>query len=194
MLLNIASGTQSQLGSMDTYINEARTQLETLQNGLRIAGGEQARGAIQRLRSNSGLILAGLVLANQQGENDAAQQNVEQIQTDLTAIEKAMASGGLQEQEQRIASIRERLAEVEVVSKQLKAVPPEVLVSPLISRPQNVAQTNYTPSYITFYSPGVVALLLQHMAVTLAACLWCVRTCWVQSRCSGLPRLAPCKS
>jgi ABC-2 type transport system permease protein len=44
-----------------------------------------------------------------------------------------------------------------------------VLVSPLVSNPKNVAQIGYKPSYISFYSPGVVALLLQHMAVTLAA-------------------------
>ena len=169
LLLNVATGSREQVGSMDTYIREARTQLETLQNGLRVASDPQARNAIRRLRSNSGLILAGLVLANQQEANNDARQDVEQIQTDLTAIEAAMESGRLQEQEQRIDSIRGRLEEVEQVSSQLKAVPPEVLVSPLVSRPQNVAQTNYQPTYITYYSPGVVALLLQHMAVTLAA-------------------------
>ncbi len=169
LLLNIASGSQAQLGALEGYISDARKQLETLESGLRIAGGEQARTAIQRLRSNSGLILAGLVLANRQGENDEAQQNVEQIQSDLTAIETTMDSGRIQEQEQRIVSIRQRLQEVEQASSQIKAVPPQVLVSPLISQPQNVAQTNYTPTYITYYAPGVVALLLQHMAVTLAA-------------------------
>lgn len=169
LLLNVASGSQAQLGALEGYISEARTQLSTLETGLRVAGGDQARTAIQRLRSNSGLILAGLVLANRQGENDEAQQNVEQIQTDLTAIESAMNSGRIQEQEQRISSIRQRLQEVEQASSQIKAVPPQVLVSPLVSQPQNVAQTNYTPTYITYYAPGVVALLLQHMAVTLAA-------------------------
>jgi ABC-2 type transport system permease protein len=169
LLLNVASGSQAEVGSLDTYVREARAQLETLQSGLRAASSAQARTAIQRLRSNSGLILAGLVLANRQGANDEAQQNVEQIQNDLSAIEEAIDSGRLQNQEQRIASINERLQEVEQVSSQLRAVPPLVLVSPLVSRPQNVAQTSYQPTYITYYSPGVVALLLQHMAVTLAA-------------------------
>jgi ABC-2 type transport system permease protein len=46
-------------------------------------------------------------------------------------------------------------------------VPPEVLVSPLQQAPQNVAQQQ--PSFIAYYAPGVLALLLQHMAVTLAS-------------------------
>jgi ABC-2 type transport system permease protein len=75
----------------------------------------------------------------------------------------------VQEQRERLQSINARLEQIERVTSQLKTVPPEVLVSPLATSPQNIAQTNYKPSYITFYSPGVVALLLQHMAVTLAA-------------------------
>jgi ABC-2 type transport system permease protein len=168
LLMNVASGTREQTGNMTTYIKDARTQLQTIQAGLRVAGGNQTREAIQRLRSNSGLILASMVLAGG-NENQRAQQEVQQIQDDLAALEAALANGQIQEQEQRIQSINSKLSEVEQVANQIKTVPPEVLVSPLVSQPQNVAQTNYQPSYITFYSPGVVALLLQHMAVTLGA-------------------------
>ena len=169
LLVNLASGTKEQAGSLQTYVQDARSQLQTIQTGLKIAGGNQARSAIQRLRSNSGLILAGLVLSGQDDQNQQAQQDVQQIQSDLAALEAALESGQVQEQEQRIQSINAKLVEVEDVAAQLKTVPPEVLVSPLVSKPENLAQTNYQPNYITFYSPGVVALLLQHMAVTLAA-------------------------
>lgn len=169
LLVNVASGTREEAGNLNTYIRDARTQLETIQTGLRVAGGEQARTAVQRLRSNSGLILASLVLAGQSGQAQQAQQDVQQIQAELQALESALESGEVQQQEDRIATINARLTEVEAVANQIKTVPPEVFVSPLISQPQNIAQTSYTPSYITFYSPGVVALLLQHMAVTLGA-------------------------
>ncbi len=169
LLVNLASGSQEQAGSLQSYIRDARRELQTIQAGLRIAGGKQAREAIQRLRSNSGLILAGLVLSGQGSESQQAQQTVQQIQGDLAALDAALESGQVQEQEQRIRSINARLTEVESVAAQLKTVPPEVLVSPLVSRPENTAQINYRPNYITFYSPGVVALLLQHMAVTLGA-------------------------
>ena len=47
LLLNIASGSQAQMGSLDTYIREARTQLETLQTGL------GSPVAIRRVRRSS---------------------------------------------------------------------------------------------------------------------------------------------
>ena len=169
LLVNVASSSQEQAGNMTTYIEDARTQLQTIQAGLRIAGGAQTRTAIQRLRSNSGLILASMVLAGGGTQNQQAQQEVQEIQDELAALEAALESGQIQEQEQRIQSINSKLAEVESVANQIETVPPEVLVSPLVSQPENIAQTNYKPSYITFYSPGVVALLLQHMAVTLGA-------------------------
>jgi ABC-2 type transport system permease protein len=169
LLVNVASGTREQAGEVTTYIQDARRQLQTIQAGLRVAGGDDARTAIQRLRSNSGLILASLVLTGQAGEGQQAQQDLRQIQEDLEALDRALESGEIQEQEQRIASINSRLTEVERVADQLTTIPPEVLVSPLTTAPENIAQTNYTPTYITFYSPGVVALLLQHMAVTLGA-------------------------
>jgi ABC-2 type transport system permease protein len=168
LLMNIASSTKEQAGNITTYIADARTQLQTIQAGLKVAGGAQTRTAIQNLRSNSGLILASMVLAGGT-QNQQAQQQVQQIQDDLAALDAALANGQVQEQEQRIQSINTKLSEVEQVADQVKTVPPEVLVSPLTSKPENIAQTNYTPSYITFYSPGVVALLLQHMAVTLGA-------------------------
>jgi ABC-2 type transport system permease protein len=155
LLVNIASGTREETGDIATYIEDARNQLQTIQAGL-------------RLRSNSGLILASMVLAGG-NQNQQAQQELQQVQDDLAALEASLASGEVQEQEERIQSINTRLSEVEQIAEQIKTVPPEVLVSPLVSQPENIAQTNYEPSYITFYSPGVVALLLQHMAVTLGA-------------------------
>ena len=169
LLLNLAAGSKERAGSLDTYIKDARTQLQTIETGLGVASSEQTRSTIQRLRSNSSLILAGLVLSGQTEEGEQAQRNVQDIQSDLGALDAALQSGELEEQKERISAINDRLTEVESVATQLKTVPAEVLVSPLVPQPENVAQTNYKPSYITFYSPGVVALLLQHMAVTLAA-------------------------
>lgn len=169
LLVNLASGTREQAGGIQGYIEDARQQLQTIESGLRVASSDQTRTAIQRLRSNSGLVLAGLVLSGQGSESEEAQRDVQEIQGDLAALEAALASGRLDEQRERIEAINTKLTEVEGIATTLKAVPPEVLVSPLATKPENIAQTTYTPSYITFYSPGVVALLLQHMAVTLAA-------------------------
>jgi ABC-2 type transport system permease protein len=47
------------------------------------------------------------------------------------------------------------------------AVPPDVVVQPLQSDVVSLASAN--PSYVAFYTPGVLALLLQHLGVTLGA-------------------------
>lgn len=49
----------------------------------------------------------------------------------------------------------------------LKAIPPEVLVSPFESRTTDLASVRM--SYVAFYTPGVLALILQHLGVTLGA-------------------------
>lgn len=52
-------------------------------------------------------------------------------------------------------------------SQKLAAIPPEVLASPLNAVTQNVAPVQ--PSQVAFYTPGVIALLLQHLCITLIA-------------------------
>ncbi len=169
LLLNLANAGKQQNGNLDQYINDARQQLSTIQTGLQVAGNPQTREAIQRLRSNNGLILASLILSGQGGANNQAQQSAEQIQNDLQALESGLASSQVKDQQARLTAIDGKLNELAAVAGQVKTVPAEVLVSPLVPDPKNIANVNYQPSYITFYTPGVVALLLQHMAITLAA-------------------------
>ncbi len=169
LLVNLANAGKEQNGNLDQYIRDARQQIATIQTGLQVAGNDQTRQAIQRLRSNNGLILASLILSGQGGTNDQAQQSAEQIQNDLQALENGLGSAQIKDQQARLTAINEKLSEMEAVASQAKTVPAEVLVSPLIPDAKNIADVNYKPSYITFYTPGVVALLLQHMAITLAA-------------------------
>lgn len=169
LLVNLAGLAKEQNGDLSTYIADARQQLGAIQSGLRVVGSEQTRSAIGRLRSNNALLLASLVLAGQSGPNDQAQQDVQQIQRDLQALEDGLGNGTVQEQESRITAINTKLNELQTLSQQLRTVPVEVLVSPLRPDPRNISDVGYEPDYITFYTPGVVALLLQHMAITLAA-------------------------
>jgi ABC-2 type transport system permease protein len=46
-------------------------------------------------------------------------------------------------------------------------IPSDFLVSPFTSEPVDLADVK--PSYVAFYAPGVLALLLQHLAITLGA-------------------------
>src|SRR5205085_11676787 len=49
----------------------------------------------------------------------------------------------------------------------LTTIPPDVLSAPFALDLEDIAP--FTPGYISFYGPAVLALLLQHLAVTLGA-------------------------
>jgi len=50
---------------------------------------------------------------------------------------------------------------------QLKLIPPEILVSPFEAKSRNISPIE--PDFVEFYAPAVIALLIQHIAVTLTA-------------------------
>jgi ABC-2 type transport system permease protein len=52
-------------------------------------------------------------------------------------------------------------------ANQLSRVPPDVIAQPMRPELRNLAQTN--PTVVTYFAPAVLALVLQHMAVTLSA-------------------------
>ena len=56
---------------------------------------------------------------------------------------------------------------VAAVAASASRIPPQVLVSPFRPTSKNLAPTN--PGFVAFYAPGVLALLVQHVAVTLTA-------------------------
>jgi len=167
LLLSAVSGATPQINSATSFVSDARRDIDQLQEAIRTARGNEARQAISRLRNNSGLFLAGLALVSQNETGQQAQVDVQTLRTELDQLDAALDSQQVEAQEQRLAAIDQRLDQVERVSAQVQATPPQVLVSPLVQETKNMAQQ--TPNFVAFYAPGVLALLLQHMAVSMAA-------------------------
>jgi ABC-2 type transport system permease protein len=92
-----------------------------------------------------------------------------EIDTGLTNI--ATKLGEQQAQPADVAGdldyVRQRRNEYAGIAQQLPAVPVDVLVTPFVSREANLAPTS--PEFVEFYAPAVLALLIQHIAVTLTA-------------------------
>lgn len=167
LLVTALSGSREQAGTAEQFVASTRGDLEQIESGLSAAQSPETRAAVQRLRNNTGLILAGLALSSASDANQQAQTDVQAIQRSLEQLDQSLAQGQVEQQRARIAEINDRLASVEQVAGQLKTVPPEVLISPLQQAPENLASQQ--PNFIAYYAPGVLALLLQHMAVTLAS-------------------------
>jgi ABC-2 type transport system permease protein len=67
----------------------------------------------------------------------------------------------------QLASMRTSVASLQAVASLLENIPDGVLVSPVTTQIQNLSPS--APDYMHFYAPAVLALLMQHIAVTFGA-------------------------
>lgn len=72
-----------------------------------------------------------------------------------------------QQQARQIADIQQSIAAVENDMQRWTKLNPEAVFSPF--RSQTVSTIKQQPSVVQFFTPGVIALLLQHLGITLAA-------------------------
>jgi ABC-2 type transport system permease protein len=108
--------------------------------------------------------------------NALAASGLSQMEADLDNIDRQLAAlddgfnrGDLNSpaQQAHLASLRQSNTSLGSRSAKLASIPPAVLVEPVLSDANNEIKTEV--NYINFYGPAVVILLLQHIAVTLAA-------------------------
>ena len=67
----------------------------------------------------------------------------------------------------QIRQMRETLTQVQEMADLLAAIPDEVLVAPVATQVMNTSLSE--PAHLSFYTPAVLALLLQHMAMTFGS-------------------------
>src|SRR5215212_2666766 len=91
------------------------------------------------------------------------------VDTELTAIETDLTRGQVNTPEQvgRAQRIQQTSRELEQQAQQVTRVPPEVLSAPFSVQATNTVPAE--PTAIGFFTPAVLVLLLQHIAVSLAS-------------------------
>lgn len=94
---------------------------------------------------------------------------LDQADADLAAIQNDLASGqaNTAAQLERSTRLRQTAQGLEVQAQEITRIPPEVLSAPFSVRAQN--EVPIEPTAIGFFAPAVVALLLQHIAVSLSS-------------------------
>jgi len=92
-----------------------------------------------------------------------------QADTDLAVIQDDLARGQVNtpEQLERSGRLRQTTGSLETDAVQIAQIPPDILSSPFGVRAQN--EVPVEPTAIAFFAPAVVALLLQHIAVSLSS-------------------------
>jgi ABC-2 type transport system permease protein len=158
-----ARGNQSQLA-------ETRTQLEQVESGLQASDPATLQASLRRLRAASGVLLVSALLA-QGGTSGTTEgisrEEIVQLQSDLDALDQAISNGQLAEQQQLVSSTLEKIKRLEDSLNLFTSVPPGVIASPFERRFENMNGTSY--DLTTYYAPGILALIIQHIGVTLGA-------------------------
>jgi len=102
-----------------------------------------------------------------QGETDIL--NTLQATRDNPAISQDFQEGqdnydqeiaALQEEEEKLLNLQQQL-------ESFTSISPAILTRPFVSKTQTVSQTEVSPT--SFFIPGVIVLLLQHMTITLSS-------------------------
>jgi ABC-2 type transport system permease protein len=100
-------------------------------------------------------------------DTEAVEMQVRELRQYLRSVDQAIEESSLEEQRLYLESTREQIIELEEMVETLSELPPDVLISPLQRRYENVRGTSL--DVMSFYAPGVLMLILQHISITLGA-------------------------
>jgi ABC-2 type transport system permease protein len=92
---------------------------------------------------------------------------IERFLIELDRLEQLLESGRLEEQMEQLENVRQKLDELHGTLGIFVQLPPEVIVSPIQADYQNQRGNPYP--LMVYFTPRVMALLIQHLAVTLGA-------------------------
>jgi ABC-2 type transport system permease protein len=99
--------------------------------------------------------------ATQQAQQELAKSRepLAQLRSDVSSLSNVPGS--------RLTRIKSDLDLLDAIANRVQTIAPGLVAAPLKSQVESVA--TFDPGYVAFYSPGVLALLLQHLAITFGA-------------------------
>jgi ABC-2 type transport system permease protein len=156
---------QGESGALLGELASVREQLTSIEQRGAALDPAELRALSTRLRTASATLATGAALSGAEGASTRAE--LDALRADLDTLDAALDAGDVQRSLAQVAATRQRIERVEAQVTQLRAIPPGVLVSPLTQTYRNLSGASY--DLMTFYAPSVLALLVQHIAVTLGA-------------------------
>jgi ABC-2 type transport system permease protein len=169
LLMQTAMSLQEDAKANQVWVNQFRTSLDAMAGDPTNLDAEQE--SIRRLRTLLATMVASPVLAAQVAANgddpEQVKAELNALAADLEALDQAISNQTLAQEAARLEAVRARVAQFDDLLTTFSSMPPQVIVSPLQPTYENVQGQALTLA--NFYAPGVLALILQHIAVTLGA-------------------------
>jgi len=180
VLLTALSSSQEDANQWENNVAEAKTQAASVRQALEAGDTAVAHASAEELKNQLTLLelalgsgagmLASLEEAN--GQSGTTSELLHEMETVQSQIDEVMAltenetSTALSEGQATAAEIENSLEEVDSMLETFQDIDPTVLVAPFRSETLSITEAQMQPMH--FYIPGVIALLLQHLAITLA--------------------------
>ncbi|MFN2292677.1 MAG: ABC transporter permease [Anaerolineae bacterium] len=172
LLAREAQVAQDKAREIDVSLEDAASQFRLLQENFDAEQIERAETQARELR----LALVGFVdflppisqaQANLAPELTRIHRDTEILIDDLGEFEQVLASGEVATRMERLASTVDEIEALHGTVGEFVGVPPENIVSPVQETYRNLRGTPYT--MVIFYTPAVLALLVQQLAITLGS-------------------------
>jgi ABC-2 type transport system permease protein len=175
---------QTGAGNVSDALGRLDAALGRISNDIGSGQLQQAQGDASEVQANSNVVAlsAGLILQllqtqpvagapadNAQRENLArTEQSIRTLNSDVAALQQELESPTPDPTrvQARTDAVRKDVQDLRGLTNQFQQMNAYVLAAPFFGQAQNLAGH---PTFLDFYTPGVIALLLQHIAVTLGA-------------------------
>ena len=178
VLLSVTSKGQDETTNLQQNLQAARQNITDLRSAINSKDKNAVQQNQQNLSKKVQVVLTGvqtsLGLLNSIQQTTGAGSNppsqLEHTLTDLQTQTEQLSSGdpsSMGQQLSNIDNIDQDLSDLEHSLTIFQQIDPAIIVSPFRSETKNIASVR--PSQADFFAPAVLALLLQHIAVTFCA-------------------------
>jgi ABC-2 type transport system permease protein len=104
---------------------------------------------------------------SQEDDSQAVLDKLNAIRDTTNALNAVLGGGDKAQQTEAASAVETQLAELDATLTEFRQIQPAVIVSPFRSEAQGIA--NVDLDITNFFAPAVLALLLQHVAITFGA-------------------------
>lgn len=170
VLMNVAAQGKQEAQSVQEQVREARELAAATRLALAAGRADEAQAGAEQLDANLGVLAAAagssLLLFSGAGGDmgfETLQARLDSLQQDTATLR---GSAPAVQRAQTAATIEADLAEVDNLLSEYQRIDSNILVSPFAAETLSITDTSLGPT--DFFVPAVIALLLQHIAVTLA--------------------------
>jgi ABC-2 type transport system permease protein len=181
VLVEVTQQGQKEATSIEADLKAAHDNLDKMRTALQAGDAIGARQHLSGLSQNlndislavgAGLALLGNVEQNLGSGDGSTASAILSVLSDLRQNIDALNTlnptlGGTSEELNKIKQMESDLNVLDSNLSEFTGISPEVLVRPFRSQAESI--TKIQPTAMDFFAPAVIALLLQHLAITMAA-------------------------